>query len=114
MICGAFGVFFRLYLQAHDVLKIVPSKKCTLDNQEECGKGGLGWMGERMMECPGLFVQCPVVDAAHISENPKYVFGRSNLRGQKEEERQDKVFQQSLKKASPPLMSDAGFFGWNE
>ena len=51
---------------------------------------------------------------AQISENPKYVFGRSNLRGQEEEERQDKVFQQSLKKASPPLMSDTGYFGLNE
>ena len=36
-------------------------------------------MAKRVMECPGLFVQCPVVDAAHISENKKYFFGRSNL-----------------------------------
>ena len=65
------GCFFLLYFQAHYVLKIVPPKKYTLDNQEECVKGGLGWMAERVMECPGLFVQCPVVDA-HISENKKY------------------------------------------
>ena len=36
---GLIACFFLFYLQAHDVLKTVPSKKCTLDNQEECVKG---------------------------------------------------------------------------
>ena len=47
--------------------------KNDLEQEEDIIKGSvvsseLGWMAERLMECPGLFVQGPLTDA-HSLEN---------------------------------------------